>query len=950
MKAEDFSAYFQALHGKPPFPWQAALAAQVCREDRWPEVIDLPTGAGKTACLDVAIFHLALRAYEGRPSRASRRIVFVVDRRIVVDEAAERAKSIQQKLESAQTGILQEVAKALLSLGGDSPLQVMTLRGGMPRERSLVRDPCQPTVVLSTVDQIGSRLLFRGYGVSGYAQPMHAGLFAFDTVLLLDEAHLSEPFLQTVEGIRREQGRALTQWGEGGPRLIGIVQLTATPRTTARFGLGEADYRDLTLARRLDSSKPARLLEVPDRKKLVDQLADLVLEGLSALPADREQPRIAAVVNRVSTARELYAQLEARLKGRAMLLLLTGRSRPLERNRLLDQHRSLLKAQAEPRPGERPIIVVATQTIEVGADFDFHALYTEAASYQALKQRFGRLNRLGVHERVSAAIVLCLKGADDDPVYGRTLLATWSHLVAHATKTADGVAVVDLGIRAAPPVTPEVLPDPVETPVLTPAVVGLLAQTEPKPAVDPDIAPYLHGFAGREAEIQIVWRSGIGDSERIDIGRARAVLEALPPVSIEALPLPRRVAIAWLNGRLQEKRATLPDLSDVEGDTQPETEEDGAYRVLARRAGVWALVPITAVRPGEVIVIPSEWGGCDQYGFAPDFAKSVEDLGEVAHLESRRRPVGVFSVERLSAALPDEGLREQIVEALKEVLKGLREEAITVKEAATKFCETLDGAAGNLPDALQRLCRALRPDGQRNGFIADVLNDGDEPFGLVLFGRRPTIEDFGDEDTALQRTVPVSLVEHSRGVEAFARRLASGVGLPRELVETLALSGKVHDIGKAEPRYQLLLGGTSAAPLAKSDAGMGVRPLVPIGERHECYSVGLLDQNPQLLAEARDPALVRHLVGSHHGRGRAWQPVREDAGVDFTLEFEGRTLRFSGAPNLSAVDSGWAEQFAELNRRYGPWGLAYLETLLRLADHRRSEFEVLNRSEEEGQA
>ncbi|MBX6393521.1 MAG: DEAD/DEAH box helicase family protein, partial [Burkholderiales bacterium] len=172
MKAEDFSAYFQALHGKPPFPWQAALAAQVCREDRWPEVIDLPTGAGKTACLDVAIFHLALRAYEGRPSRASRRIVFVVDRRIVVDEAAERAKSIQQKLESAQTGILQEVAKALLSLGGDSPLQVMTLRGGMPRERSLVRDPCQPTVVLSTVDQIGSRLLFRGYGVSGYAQPM----------------------------------------------------------------------------------------------------------------------------------------------------------------------------------------------------------------------------------------------------------------------------------------------------------------------------------------------------------------------------------------------------------------------------------------------------------------------------------------------------------------------------------------------------------------------------------------------------------------------------------------------------------------------------------------------------------------------------------------------------------------------------------------------------------
>jgi CRISPR-associated endonuclease/helicase Cas3 len=90
----DFPAFFHALWCYDPFPWQTMLAERAAA-GTWPEVLDLPTAAGKTACIDVALYALAAQAELPVEERtAPRRIWFVVDRRIVVDEAHTRARAI----------------------------------------------------------------------------------------------------------------------------------------------------------------------------------------------------------------------------------------------------------------------------------------------------------------------------------------------------------------------------------------------------------------------------------------------------------------------------------------------------------------------------------------------------------------------------------------------------------------------------------------------------------------------------------------------------------------------------------------------------------------------------------------------------------------------------------------------------------------------------------------
>ena len=165
--------------------------------------------------------------------------------------------------------VVQRVATALQLLSGDSepPLLARRLRGGVPREDDWARTPNQPTILCSTVDQVGSRLLFRGYGVSDRMKPVHAGLLGSDCLILLDEAHLSEPFRQTLAAVARH--REVRRDPElPPPAPFQVAWLTATPGKAARnsFKLGREDREHPILQRRLSAAKPAQLILVAGKR------------------------------------------------------------------------------------------------------------------------------------------------------------------------------------------------------------------------------------------------------------------------------------------------------------------------------------------------------------------------------------------------------------------------------------------------------------------------------------------------------------------------------------------------------------------------------------------------------------------------------------------------------------------------------------------------------------
>ena len=168
-----------------------------------------------------------------------------------------------------------------------------------------------------------------------------------------------------------------------------------------------------------------------------------------------------------------------------------------------------------------------------------------------------------------------------------------------------------------------------------------------------------------------------------------------------------------------------------------------------------------------------------------------------------------------------------------------------------------------------------------------------------------------------RKTYEYTIVDHLDDVTGEAERLATL--LVPELKMEFGSAAKAHDLGKKRPLWQRWMGmSRSGVEVAKS---VGVpSPLRMGGYRHELGS--LLD-----MAEASE--LASHLVAAHHGRAR---PHFEEQAIDVNHVTRSR-VEMKACP----------ERFGRLTDRYGPWGLAYLETILKAADATASR----NRDEEE---
>jgi CRISPR-associated endonuclease/helicase Cas3 len=998
---DGFAEFFQTLWDRPPFAWQSELARRVVGNHAapWPQAIALPTAAGKTACMDIAVYALAAQAGnldEGLPFTAPRRIFFVVDRRVIVDEAFERARILVEKLRDAQDGIVKEVADRLRQLAGsDIPLAAYQLRGGMVRSEAWAKSPTQPMIVASTVDQIGSRLLFRAYGPGTGMRPVHAGLVGNDSLILLDEAHCALPFLETLQAVKRYRG-----WAEVPlPSPLHVTVMSATPPETDdvfRDESGEGRDPEHPLGRRQLASKPVRLV-VADKargkkpevvkeevaKVLVEQALELVKEwnqpAVTTQPdmftkPNAGMPAVVLFCNRVDIARNAHRLLEQHGKHP---ILLTGRMRPIDKDDTVDGELAELSVgQSATRQLDKPCFVVATQTLEVGANLDFDLLVTECASLDALRQRFGRLNRMGRDIQAQAAIVVRAdqtEKSDDDPVYGAALANTWQWL----NKQAGECGKIDFGIAQLEPRLPdakaldEINAPAQQAPVLLPAHVDALAQTAPEPWPSPDAALFLHGPKSGPADVQVCWRADLTGDERY----WPEAISLCPPATPECLSVPFVQMRRWLAGVASNTGA------DVEGEAEEdEAAESASGHPTGRLAVRWrgrdkveVLRGAADLRPGDVLALPASqqgWAELATLGRDP-----VPDWGDRAQSTMRGKALLRLHPELLKQWL------EQWPE--NEPLGRLRALAETGPERLDDDPEAL---AGDLKSALSDWSTDL--DGTRWGWLKSVADSlaKDKKLarnitvhatgGLLLTGSlRLSLQDlegarFSDEDDVASsgnfRSLLLEPMEdgkcHLDGVADYAARHARQCGLPAVLVEILEAAGRSHDLGKADPRFQAWLkdgNPWARGPLLAKSDGMKqsreecskarVRAGYPEGGRHELLSVRLLESQPDALpkdADLRD--LLLHLIESHHGHCRPFAPVVVDnTPVQVSVDFAGKTYVASSATDMERLDAGPAERYWRLTRRYGWWGLAWLEAMLRLADHRRSEWEERQTKEDD---
>lgn len=964
LQPDGFAEFFEAVRGHEPFPWQADLADRLI-QSRFPDVIDVPTGLGKTSVIDCWAFALAVHASRERRG-VPLRLCFVVDRRLVVDATYDDALALANALANATgtPGMVGRVSRALRSLhGGDhAELEVVRMRGGVTWESRWLARPDRAAVVVGTVDQFGSRVLFRGYGVSPSMWPINAALVGVDSWLVVDEAHIAEPLVQTVGRVRAHQQLQKLTCGRG---------LLATRMSATVDGSGEvlrADPDEQTTskrfpnagkeaAKRLNVSKPVALLDLGhlagSAGKSWGGKARQLGEAMAAIArkAGDDATVVGVVANTIATARAAHRDLVS--KGENAILLI-GRVRGYERDRILEEWLPKIRVGA-PRDMPRRLFVVATQTIEVGANLDLDALVTECAPLSALVQRFGRVNRVGDHPVHDSAIVHAGFAHDEDPIYGEATSSTWVMLRERGkARTVDNTALerawpdpsLDFGLQSVRNLVRDA-PAGVHPPVpFVPVALGAHIErwtaTNPAPLPDQPVAPFLHGSDRGTPEVSIAWRAQ-PPAEPDTAPAWQRWLDLVPPVEWEFVSVPVWLARIFLAGVGPE-----PPLSDLEGTVEPQaadTDFASGEQLLGvvYRGPRGEASPVRGpadIAPGDRLVLRSDIGGHDRWGWtgrrsAPGDAP-IPDVGDLA--PTRRR-----GVLRLSRAVFDTWMRDD--EVLGRAFVDLNPNG-SANVAVT--LQALSKAALPVPlNALIRKASNWRP-------YAMGLSEGSTPVVVLTgppaaIGRGEDTASDDDEASTSQTSAQVSIGRHGGQVADTARRFAENLSLPGKIVRAVELAGRWHDLGKADIRFQLMLhdgdelsATTAAEPLAKSGRdsrdplARRARQLagLPTGFRHEAVSARLFDElaaaKPALLEEV-DPELVRHLVVSHHGYARPLLPALLDAAAPQTrAQAEGLEVVVDGLP--AQVDWAQPARFKALNERYGWWGLALLECIVRLAD------------------
>jgi CRISPR-associated endonuclease/helicase Cas3 len=911
-----------------PFPWQEELLKRFVRGEI-ARSVDIPTGLGKTAV--IAIW-LVARAIGGA---LPRRLVYVVDRRAVVDQATEVAEGLREFADN------QTEFKQALGLEGRA-LPISTLRGQHVDNKEWLEDPASPAIIVGTVDMIGSRLLFEGYGTSRKMRPYHAGLLGADTLVVLDEAHLVPPFERLLDAIA-DGGGIFGAHDEGLRRLVPtfkLMSLSATGRVNGAgsFGLLDKDLRHPIVRRRLDAPKRLTVLPpIDDGWKLEDALAEqawkLTESGKSAL-------RIIVFCHKREVAEKAKTAVEKLANGDKKqgiaecavdTELFVGGRRVFERELVAGWLEAQGFIAGKKVNRTQPAFVFATSAGEVGVNLDADHMVSDLVAWERMVQRLGRVNRRGdgaAHVIViaeppsKAAEKARSKTPDDMGPKDRAAIADAERKDAvcelirrlpNVERARDGSpgALRQMKLRAKEDPGLQALLDVATTPAplrpaLSRALVDAWSMTSLKEHTGrPEIGPWLRGWQDDPPQTSVVWRTYLpvrtsgGTATKREI---EGFFEAAPSHTSELLETETYRVVAWLVDRAKElfrHEVRRGDEAGNQSNNRLPIHNDDVIAIALTPAGdfvgQWRLADLAigddldakkrrerleASLNRATLVVDARIGGLNEEGLLDHETRSP---ARTADDGSAWMPgVVVAPTTEPGAASPIVGFRV-----------------------------IAEGPAGPTTDRRDR--RWL----ERFRFAAELSDDGEPQRSLIVQKWRDDAAT--EEDRSEGR--PQLLDVHQKWAEARAKVLAVRLGLPEVYAEMLSIVARVHDEGKRTSRWQRAFNANHDGFYAKTRGPINFSLLD--GYRHEFGTLLVVAKDARLRALPEDLYdLALHLIAAHHGFAR---PV----------------IGINGCEDLPP--SGLEEQaqevalrFARLQRRWGPWGLAWWESLLRAADQQAS--------------
>jgi CRISPR-associated endonuclease/helicase Cas3 len=350
-----FEQFFQRATGTAPYAYQRTFAGVPIL----PDLLEAPTGAGKTATAVLGWLWRRRHGTDAQRREAGRRLIFCLPMRTLVTQTHDNVLHWRERLALTE-----------------QDLGVHILLGGAV-DAAWEECPDRDAVLIGTQDQLLSRALLRGYGMSRFRWPVHFALLNNDCTWVLDEVQLM--------GVGASTAAQLQAFRE----KIGTVGNAKTVWMTATLDEGRLKTVDATRTRTrlpFDATNDASLLMRTQAKKKLEKASS---SEATALAEEISRQHVSGtltlvVVNRVARAQELFALLEKKKAGERRALI-HSRFRPSDRGP--QQTEALSKGFAG--------IVVATQAIEAGVDISARTLFTELAPWSSLVQRFGRLNRAG---------------------------------------------------------------------------------------------------------------------------------------------------------------------------------------------------------------------------------------------------------------------------------------------------------------------------------------------------------------------------------------------------------------------------------------------------------------------------------------------------------------------------------------------------------------------------